>query len=119
MKTKTLIIVLIAVLSGCGYSSRDNETIGQVKKAIKVTPLICPDRYEADVSLGVMQNGVGSMSHEDLYLLVPDKENFKKLEDAVTSGVLVNIHYNKKRFRICGPKEEMTSVEKVLEQEKK
>lgn len=31
----------------------------QVKKVEHDTPLICPDQVNVDLSLGVMQNGVG------------------------------------------------------------
>src|SRR5579859_447764 len=53
-----------AACGACGNSSVGNELEGQVKKVVKRTPIFCSDYVEADVSLGVIRNGVGSMSQE-------------------------------------------------------
>jgi hypothetical protein len=101
------------MLTGCGYSSMQNETIGQVKKVVKNTPLICPDYVDADVSLGVMRNGVGSMSTEDLWFYVPDEQARQTLAQAAQTGALVKITYDVKRVTFCVSDHFVSKVELV------
>jgi hypothetical protein len=93
--------VIILLLSGCGYSARNIEAIGQVKRIADITPLFCPDRQEVDLSLGVMRNGSGSMSTQDLYLNVLSGEQLKLLKQAAESGKLVKIVYDALRLPVC------------------
>lgn len=106
-----LLILLITSFIGCGYSSRQNEAIGQVKKVMQETPLVCPDYVLTDISLGVMVNGVGSMSHEDLWFYVSDSELIKTLKIANETGKIVKIKYDMKRITWCVPPHVITSVE--------
>lgn len=111
---KNILIVLTLVgLMGCGYSSRENELIGQVKKVKHQTPLICPDRIDVDVSLGVMKNGVGSMSTQDIWLTVTDKSISDAFTAANASGQPVKITYDVTRIAICNENEIATKVELI------
>lgn len=103
---KYLLIAL--VLSGCGYRSRDNELVGQIKKVELHTPLVCPAYYSVDLSLGIIQNGIGSMSREDIELLIPTTEMYQQLKDA--NGKLVKVRYNTTRTRICFPFDRATAI---------
>lgn len=108
---KKLVLGLM-FLVGCGYSSVDNELIGQVKKVKHMTPIVCYDYSTADVSLGIMRNGVGSLSNQDVWLTVPEKleEEFKKANE---SGAIVKIKYKEWRATLCIPEYEATSIEIV------
>lgn len=97
-------------MAACGYSARDNNLIGQVKKVSKMTPVICSDYTEVNISLGVMRNGVGSMSHEDVWLYVQTDADVATLESAVKSGKLVEIVYDNKRTAICVPNMQIKRV---------
>lgn len=88
-------------MSGCGYSSLNSNLTGQVKALMQRTPLLCGDRTDVDISLGVMRNGVGSMSTEDIVLTVPNREDVTLLKKASASGQLVNITYSVYRFTWC------------------
>lgn len=105
--------LLVLSLTGCGWTSWDNVAIGQVKKAHHATPLICPNYDDVDISLGVIRNGVGSMSTQDIWFYVPNQSDFAILEKAAESGELVRITYGVKRFRICYEQETITHVELV------
>ena len=105
--------VLLLALCSCGYTSKDNELIGQAKKVRHETPIICPDYANVDISLGVMRNGVGSMSTQDKWLLVRSESDLAKLKKAVEDGSIVKIKYDEYRVAICTPNEFVTSVEIV------
>ena len=120
MKNLSLIEIMMSVMilafgistfTGCGYASRDNEMTGQVKKVINQTPLLCFDRTDVDISLGVMQNGVGSMSHEDIIGTAYDPEVIKTLKIASESGKLVKVVTQHARLRWCASELEITKVE--------
>lgn len=108
-----LVAILCLVVMSCGYHSRDSELIGQVKKVKMLTPLICPDFVEVDLSLGVMRNGVGSMSSEDMWLYVHAPEMVAVLKSAAESGALVKVTYDQKRTTFCVPNEQVSKVELV------
>jgi hypothetical protein len=108
---KLIMILLAGLIAGCGYSSRDNELIGQVKKVKNNTPIICSDYHNVDISLGVMRNGVGSMSTQDKWLVVTDSNHLKILKQANETGQLVKIKYNEKRVAICTEDEFVIDVE--------
>jgi hypothetical protein len=111
-----LTIAGLMLLTGCwGYSSVDNDGVCQPKKIHHNTPLICGDYDSVDVSLGVMRDGVGSMSTHDMTLSFgPNKEALeKKLEGAIAAGKLVNLKYNDRRFSWCQETEQVTDVEVI------
>jgi outer membrane lipopolysaccharide assembly protein LptE/RlpB len=112
---KNLLMLTMLFLAGCGYDARNNEMMGQVKKIINETPLLCSDFTTADVSLGVMRNGVGSMSSEDIMVLVPESnaEALKTLKGAAESGQLVKITYDSKRTAFCTPHRVVIKAELV------
>lgn len=107
------LIIMLFCLSGCGHSSIDNEVVGQVKKVKNVTPIIFPNYTYADVSLGVMRNGVGSMSTEDIFLWIPDNKLVQVFKDAAESGALVKIKYNDWRWRVFYPETYAVSIELI------
>lgn len=107
-------IALPMLLSGClGSSSADNELTGQVKRAQHVTPIIYSDYDRIDVSLGIMQNGVGSMSKDDVWMYVPSPHDFAILKMAAETGQLVKIKYDVSRVRWYVENDMVTSVELV------
>lgn len=110
---KTLLFTAAILLNACGSSSVDNELTGQVKRVIRRTPIICPDYVEADISLGVMRNGVGSMSTEDVWLYVEDQSDVLLLDRAAQDGDLVRVEYDIHRVTLCVPDHFLTYVELV------
>lgn len=110
---KKLLLPLI-FLSGCwGYSSTDSEAIGQIKKVIHETPLICDAFTTVDISMGVMRNGVGSMSSEDKEFYVEDKQIEQQLRQLADSGKLARVTYSIKRWRWCVEVAMITKVEEL------
>jgi hypothetical protein len=61
--------------------------------------------------MGVMRDGVGSMSSEDVWVYVPDKENFDLLKKANETGALVKVTYDVKRLTFCVEDHIVTKVE--------
>lgn len=106
-------LLILCLFTACGYSSKANEVVGQVKKVIAKTPIICDDFSEIDVSMGVLRNGVGSVSKEDLILWSDKPEIVKALKDAAASGQIVNVTYDAKRLTYCVPEDIVTKVEIV------
>lgn len=108
------VILPMLLLTGCGYSSLDNEVTGQVKRVMNNTPIICSDFSDADVSLGVMRNGVGSMSTQDVWINVPTPELMAKFKHAAEVGSIVKIKYNQKRIAICKNSDKFaTEIEEI------
>jgi len=104
--TSTLIFcAIVGLMAACGTSSSGNEVVGQVKKVVNKTPFICPNYTEVDVSLGVVRNGIGSMSHEDLVLALDNsaKNSIDKLKRAAEDGSVVKLTYNVERVSPCWP----------------
>lgn len=105
--------------SHLGYESIDNAAIAQPKKVFHERPLVfCEDYVDVDLSLGVMVNGTGSYSSQDEMFQVPNKSVEITLDDAISQGKLVRVHYNSQRFNVCRPTNEITSVE-VLDKDSK
>lgn len=85
-------------------AARDGTLIGQAKKLTLVTPywsFVCPNYYALDVSLGIMQNGTGSISHEDMWLTVINVDDLSEMEVAVKKGSIVKVKYNTRRWFAC------------------
>jgi hypothetical protein len=111
-EVRIFLILALFGLTGClGLSSKDNELIGQVKKVKQRTPLICPDRVDVDISLGVIRNGVGSMSAEDVWMTVESADEIAKFKKANETGSLVKVKYDVRRVIICGDQNLATHVE--------
>lgn len=108
-----LIACVMLMVTACGYSQVESEAIGQVKKVANVTPILCSPRTDVDISLGVMINGVGSMSSQDIWLTVKDKSQIRILKEANESGKLVKIEYDNARVNWCWQERELTEVEIV------
>lgn len=111
-------MLIVALLGLCaiigvnsGYSARGSEMTGQVKRVVQNTPLVCQNYTNADISLGSMRAGVGSMSTEDVWVTVPDASMAKILADASVSGKLVKVTYDVRRLTICIDDHIVTAVE--------
>lgn len=89
------------IASGCGYSSRDNEVIGQVKRVVHRTPIFCDNHYDVDISLGVIKNGVGSMSNQDIWITITNPQDLQTIQTAASSGDIVKFMYDVPRFNFC------------------
>jgi hypothetical protein len=83
------------------YSSKDGELIGQAKKTITTNPIICPGVNNLDVSLGVVRNGTGSISSQDVWVTVTNPEDYKRAKEASSSGALVKVTYDQRRLAMC------------------
>ena len=114
MKIKILIASsLLLALTACGYKAKDSELIGQPKKVMNNTPLLCSSFTDADISLGVIRNGIGSMSTEDMWLNIENKKDLETIKEAIDKGQLVKIHYDTFRVAFCQNDKSITSVEIV------
>ena len=113
MKKLLLMVGGLFLLASCGYTQRQSELTGQVKRLTHETPILCPDRVDVDLSLGVMRNGVGSMSSEDVFLTVPNREDQEVLAKAAAEGALVKITYDTARFVFCWNPAIVTHVERT------
>lgn len=107
-----LVLAAAVAASACGYTGRDAELIGQAKKVVHKTPIFCYNHYTLDVSLGVMKNGIGSMSTQDVWVMIPP-DQVPAAEAAVQAGALVRVKYNTKRLALCFPEDRATSLEVV------
>jgi hypothetical protein len=101
LMNKIILLASIFGLTACGLESTQNELIGQVKKVKNQTPLLCDARMDVDVSLGVMRNGIGSMSVQDIWLTALNETDKITLKKAGESGEMVKITYDVKRLAIC------------------
>jgi len=108
---KLLMIAMLFSLSGClGYSSISSEVTGQPKRIQFLNNLLCPDFTTVDLSLGVMRNGVGSMSTEDDWFLIENNDLVAVLKTASENGSLVKITYDTRRFTFCVPERVVRTV---------
>jgi len=87
--------------------------VGQVKKVVEQTPIICGDYAEADISLGVLRNGGGSTSKEDVILYVTDQSLVPLLKQAAEAGTPVKVTYDIQRLAVCRPDHWLTSVQVI------
>ncbi len=110
---KLILLATVLTLSACGYSSRDSEAIGQIKKIAHQTPIICPNRYDFDLSLGVMRGGVGSMSSQDIWFTVDDPSMLATIKAANESGAIVKLVYDVARVTFCTEDHLVSKVEIV------
>jgi hypothetical protein len=92
----------------CGWSQKEVTGSGQVKKVAKMTPVFCPDYYVVDISLGVMRNGVGSMSTHDMELFIQDKD-VESLRAIAEVGGIVDFTYDQRRSPWCVDGDRLTS----------
>jgi hypothetical protein len=65
-----------------------------------MTPMVCPDYYVVDISLGVMRNGVGSMSTHDIELFIQDKD-VEALRSIAEVGGIIDFMYDERRSPWC------------------
>jgi hypothetical protein len=108
---KIIMIIALLALSACGYSQVESEAIGQVKKVANMTEILCPRRVDVDISLGIMRDGVGSMSSQDVWLTVKDPKHVVILKKANESGKLVKFKYDVARYNFCWEQKELIDVE--------
>jgi hypothetical protein len=102
---------LITLLAGCGNIAIDGEAIGQAKKVTKTTNILCPDYYSFDMSLGVLQNGTGSISKEDVWMTIEDVRLVPAINAAVDRGAVVKVRYNERRVPFCSDHYILTGIE--------
>lgn len=108
---RLVMLTYLLLIAGCGYEAVDSEMVGQVKKVMKNTPLICPNYTDADISLGVFRNGVGSTSTQDVWVWPINESVESALRLAVGTGSLVKITYDTRRLVFCGPQRWAKKVE--------
>lgn len=104
------VLMAMLLVAGCGYESRANEAAGQVKKVVQATPIVCPNFNAVDVSLGVIRNGVGSMSTEDVWLVVENPNDYALFKEAAQTGKIVEFSYDVQRITFCTPDHFVTKV---------
>lgn len=105
------IIFVLPFLVSCGYSSVGTDMVGQVKRVMNKTPILCNDRVDLDLSLGVLRNGVGSMSSEDATATIHNPSDIELLKKAQEDGSAVKVTYNLKRWTWCEDERQVTKVE--------
>ena len=108
---KYLLLSALFLVTGCGYCSVDNTAVAQVKKVAHNTPILCNNYIDTDLSFGVLRNGVGSISQQDLWMYVPDQSLADTLTKAADAGLLVRVTYSEKRWRWCVEELMVTKVE--------
>lgn len=110
---KKLVFATLLALTACGYSHRNSEMTGQVKKLLNTTPILCANRTDVDVSLGVVRNGVGSMSSEDVIATVANASVLAVLKQAADTGAIVKVTYDTARMNFCWEDKEIVGAEIV------
>ena len=103
---RSLLLCLVSVFSltgceACGNSSVDNKMAGQVKKVHHNTPIVCANFISADVSLGVMRGGTGTVSTHDVSMTVSDPHHVAVFEEAAKTGRLVDVMFRERRAVTC------------------
>ena len=106
-------IVTFLVTVGFGYSHKNGELIGQVKRVETKTNLVCANYDMTSVSLGVLRGGVGSLSTVDIDLWIPDTNHRDHLRKVVATAQLVKIKYDEYRVAFCKPDLVVRGVEEV------
>ena len=106
-------LVASVSLTGCGHIAVDGELTGQAKKVTTVTPLFCENYVAFEMSMGVLQNGTGSVSTQDMWFTVKNVEDLATIKKAVETAAIVKVTYDTLRSPICIAQEVMTSIEIV------
>ncbi len=107
---------MLFLASSCGYSSVENEAVGQVKKVMNRTPILCPNYKVADIIIGsqqalYIQNASGAAPHT---MIVITSEQDKILREASEKGKTVKFTYDEKRLVFCTESDHfMNSVEMI------
>lgn len=103
MRGIALVLIASVALAGCwGYSSENNTATGQIKRVHQVSPIFCENHTDVDISLGVMNNGSGSMSTQDVWMTVKEPSLMASLQAAAQRGSIVTVTYDTARAaNIC------------------
>lgn len=118
IKNITIAILASITIIGCsggmndgcgGWSEKEISGTGQVKRVGLQNNIVCPNYYEADISLGIMRNGVGSVSTHDMVFFIPDSM-LKDFRTYSEKGSIVNFTYDVRRFDWCVNEFRLTSV---------
>ena len=113
---KFLIGICLFCLMGClGYSSKNSESIIQPKSIQMQTPIICPEVPILHGSLGIIRNGRGSISNQDVDMVITNDQDKYKIQTAIDSGYFLNVKYNTKRMVVCNSEHILVDVEIVKE----
>lgn len=82
-----------------------STTSGTVKTINEHNRIFCPDYFTADISLGVVRNGTGASSREDVTLVIENSVDVEKLTKASEVGSIVHIKHETPRFSWCNDSE--------------
>lgn len=106
-------LLLALTLTSCGYTSVNNVAVVQIKSLHNETPLLCFNYNWLDASLGVMRNGTGSVSTEDIRFQIMNENQREILQEAADAGKLARVTFRDRRFVFCTYSREITNVEIV------
>lgn len=95
---KKLILLILLLIPNCGYTAKDNEGTGQVKKITNETPILCLNFKAADITFGSMQTGAISITHE-WFVITGEQE--KILKKAAEESKMIKFTYDVRRFAFC------------------
>lgn len=114
---KKLILLAALITTSCGYSSIDNEAVGQVKKVMNMNPIICPNYKMADIIIGsqqalYIQNASGAAPHT---MIVVTPEQDKILREASEKGKTVKFTYSQKRLVFCTETDHFMNSVEIIE----
>lgn len=98
---KHVLLGAALLLSSCGNSATDIELTGQLKAAGVATNLICPDYFYLDMSMGVIKDGTGSVSKDDIFVTLYGRQEYKKYQELAKVGAIITVHANMRRAAFC------------------
>lgn len=117
--TKYIFLPVLFALFGCGNSAVNGSAVGQAKGWDITTPLICADYKFFDMSQGVMQNGSGSVSHEDMRFTIAEGVDMAVVKLATETAAIVKVTYNERRAPFCTENFILTDIKIISQTEGK
>ena len=96
------------------YAATDIVSVGQVKTVMNMTPMACNKFVDMSLSLGVMRNGAGSVSTEDVWMNLNTIEQIEIARRSQENGNLVRVTYDYFRFAPCRNSRNVKKIE-ILE----
>lgn len=95
------------LMSACGLSQRDNETVAYVKHVTNETPILCYNVTNADLDLRTP----GTMTSEKVSFTVLHESDANLLRKANETGVKVKVTSDEVRMAFCTNQDVITKVE--------